>query len=297
MKCKCVAVIWAFNPDIELLRKVLQSVIKQVDYTVIVDNASRNFRHIKNVCKNLGGKITLIRLNRNYGVRALNVGMAYAIKKFNPIYILLLDDDTIVHPDAISKVLNDIERMSIYERLGTVRLSFDDSIEKEGKIKSDKLGIFSGCIIKTEIIKKGVKIREEFFLDQADYDFFERIRKQGFKTLVYGEKLVEHRPGISLGIPIKLPFIKKLISIYEPPWRYYYIVRNSTILLFEGKIEISFWMKQLIFFIVPLIFVDGIRVALRALVIGLAHALLKRLGYLDPQRAGLLSTRCKIRRG
>ncbi|MCC6055191.1 MAG: hypothetical protein LM583_00735 [Desulfurococcaceae archaeon] len=52
---------------------------------------------------------------------------------------------------------------------------------------------------------------------------------------------------------------------YEPPWRYYYIVRNFTRLLIEGKTDFVLYLRQIIDWGAKIIFVDGSNKFLKAL--------------------------------
>jgi len=282
-----VAVIWLFNPKIERFAKVLKSIIGQVDKIILVDNNSNNIEHIQYLCESLKRKIdiTLLRLRFNSGVHALNLGMKYACEKFNPTWILLLDQDTVVYRNAVAKVLKVLARLNPYiiDRLGALRMSGKKWSNEGGlRLIEDRYGIFSGCLINARIIKH-IRIREDFFLDQADFDFFDRIRNQGFLTIVcLGERLIDHQIGTPLSIRVRLPLIG-VIESYEPAWRYYYIVRNSTVLLMEGKLDIVFYLRQLIIYAIPLCFHEGIITFLKTISLALAHGLGRKLGYLNPK--------------
>jgi len=291
-----VAVIWTFNPNIGRFARVLESIVQQVNRVIVVDNGSGNIDQIRETCKRFNN-IILIELGANLGVHALNIGMSYAVKKLNSEFILLLDDDTIVYPNAVSKILSKIENSGLYETIGVLCMSPEDvAPQQRGKLTTFlKGGQFSGCLVRAEIVKRGVRVRGEFFLDQADFDFYDRIRKLGFMTILYGEKLIDHRIGIRLSTGIKLPLIAKSIDVYEPPWRYYYMVRNSTVLLIEGKLDIVSYIKLLSWFVIPILIVDGILKTFKALMLGIAHGLFRKLGYLDPYSIGLLSNKCRCR--
>jgi len=119
--------------------------------------------------------------------------------------------------------------------------------------------------------------------DQADFDFFERIRARGFLTIAYsGEKMIEHRLGAPSPIRVKLPLIG-VTGVYELAWRYYYIARNSTVLLMEGKLDVKFYLGQLIVFAIPLIFCEGLVKFFKTLTLAITHGLGRKLGYLDPK--------------
>ena len=131
---------------------------------------------------------------------------------------------------------------------------------------------FSGTIIRVKCVKdKRIKIREGFFLDQADFDFFYEIKRLGFLTCIYVDELLEHKLGVPLLIGRKLLIYENSCEV-----RYYLIVRNSTILLLEGVIPPLFYFSQLIGFLYPLWLVEGFRKALKSLITGLAHGLFKK---------------------
>jgi len=290
---RIASVIWTYNPDIKRFIKCLEGVHPQVDRIVIVDNGSKNINDIRGVCNMYNSKVKLIELGANLGVEALNIGMNYVLKKFNPDLILILDDDTVLHPHAILKALNEIRSTRLYERIGALCLTSTTFKCSHGKYIYVPVHIFSGCIIRAQIIKSGVKIRKEFFLDQADHDFFTEIRRRGYLVIARcGKDLAEHRLGVRLKARVKIPFLKTLdYLIYEPPWRFYYIVRNSTVLVMEGKLNVLTYIRQLCSYFIALTIVDGFIQSFRMLVLGLTHGLFKKLGYADVYGARFISVR------
>lgn len=246
---KIAAIIWTFNPQISLLSKVIKSIIKQVDCIIIVDNCSKNYKLIKKSLKNYSPKINFIQIGYNSGVHAINVGIKYALKR-GAQYILILDQDTIiVRKDAIPLSLKLFKKLS--KRVAVIHL---ESKENSYTIKEiDHYIIFSGSIIKADVfrIHKDISVREDFFLDQADFDLFWQIRKKGYKIFSIGKKMISHE----LGKPFNKPFIFLVKpKVYEPSWRYYYIVRNSTLLLKERKMSFRVYIKQLILFLINIVF-------------------------------------------
>ncbi|MBS7612397.1 glycosyltransferase [Candidatus Bathyarchaeota archaeon] len=282
------AVIWTFNPYIKRFMKVLESICNQVDQVVIVDNGSGNISDVKSACYTFKN-VVLIELGFNSGVHALNVGMEYAVEKFKPSFILLLDDDAAIHPNAVQTCSRALEDVNLCKIIGVVQMvSHYVPPNWRGKlIVFWSRGIFSGSLIKAELIKRGLKVREEFFLDQADYDFYNQVRRLGFLTVVYGEKLIDHEIGVKVLLPsLRRPY-KRRIWVYEPSWRYYYVVRNSTVLLVERGLDVKTYIEQLIAFAVPSLFVDGISKTLKAVVLGTTHGLFRKLGFLNPGSIGL----------
>jgi len=280
-----VTIVWTYNPSTLTLSKCLSSVIADVNKIFVIDNGSRNRFEVEEICKSFP-KVEFIEIGFNSGVRALNIGISLALKERAEL-ILLLDDDSYVKPGAIKKVLESYEKLYeasvqsyVLSKVAIIKIT--ENIKKLNRFRGclvilpHHLMVFSGTFIKASILRdKEIKIREVFFLDQADFDFFYRLKKLGFITLIYVDELIERKLGT-------LQLIGRKPRVYENSWRYYLIVRNSTILLLEKAMPPHFYFFQLIHYLYPLCFVEGFRKALRALIIGLAHGLFKKEGYIDP---------------
>jgi rhamnosyltransferase len=272
-----IAIIVTYNPEQERFIEVFRSTIAQVDRAIIVDNDSQNKDFIKSLC-NSKDNCEFIEVGFNSGIaHALRIGISYA-RKYNPRWLLFLDDDTIPLENAISKVMkivNDLPEV-IRQRIGAGLLG---SEEGDCSIKEIRYGIFSGTLINSEIVPK-VCCRDEFFLDSADHDMYSRIKELGYLTLIISCKLVDHKLGKIMWIPVISNMLRRP-TYYEPSWRYYYIVRNSTRLLIEGRIDFVLYLRQIIDWGAKIIFVEGFKKFLKALGLGLMHALLNKFGYLD----------------
>ena len=271
-----VAIIVTYNPDQKRFTKVFHSVITEVDMVIVVDNNSQNKDFIKSLC-NSRSNCEFIEVGFNSGIaHALKIGINYAMKH-NPRWLLLLDDDTILLESSIVKVMKILSALpeTIKRRFGAVLLSFE---EGSCNVKETRYGIFAGTLIKGEIATK-VCCRDEFFLDSADHDMYSRIRELGYLTLTISCKLVDHKLGKIMWIPV-ISSILRRPTYYEPPWRYYYIVRNSTRLLIEGKIDFVLYLRQIIDWGAKIVFVNGFKKFLKPFSLGLLHALLGELGYL-----------------
>lgn len=210
---------------------------------------------------------------------ALKVGVAHAINYFNCRWVLLLDDDTILLEGAIDKVFKIYESLSnpLKSRIGLIALT---SANGDCKLQEITYGVFSGSIVKSEVAIRTC-CRDNFFLDQADFDFYAKIRELGYLTLLIKCRLIDHKLGRTLWIPV----ISRITGgplPYEPPWRFYYLVRNSTILLKEAKMDFRFYVRQLVGWGIKVLFRDGVRKAIKPLGLGMLHALLKYEGFLDP---------------
>jgi len=285
-----IAIVWTYNPDVKLLAEVLSSTFGIVNGIVVVDNGSENVLGIKNTIRRLCPNALFIELGFNSGVHALNIGMHYALK-MGAKWILLLDDDTVLIHEVVHKMLESFRELSVRskdlcERIIAISLMTEVPyyLKKfEGSfVPFYTCGMFSGTFVKADAIRSGISIRENFFLDQADFDFFNRLRGN-YITVQWIKEAMKHRLGKSYRGPLsnlRLPYIGA-IRKYEDPFRYYYIVRNSTILLIERRIPLRHYAHQLVAYFIPLVIVHGLRKAINVLVLGLAHGILRKEGYLD----------------
>jgi len=199
----------------------------------------------------------------------LRVGVNYATD-----WLLFLDDDTVPMDNAVGRVLGLINNLPgfVLDRVGAVLMG---SVDGDCGIGEVRYGVFSGTLVRADVAV-GVCCRDDFFLDQADHDMYSRIRELGYLTLGINCRLVDHRLGTKCWSKI----LHKLIG-YEPPWRYYYIVRNSTRLLIEGRMDPVFYIRQLIDWGVRILLADGPWRLIKPLGLGIIHAMLNELGYVE----------------
>jgi len=268
-----IAVIVTHDPELDRFRLVLDRVSGQVGRVIIVDNDSRGKGVLRDLCGGFGN-CDFVEVCFNSGVaHALRVGVNYA-SKYKPGWLLFLDDDTVPMGNAVGKVLGLINNLPrfVLDRVGAVLLSSADGDCGIGEVR---YGVFSGTLVRADVAVR-VCCRDDFFLDQADHDLYSRIRELGYLTLGINCRLVDHRLGTMRWSKI----LHRPIN-YEPPWRYYYIVRNSTRLLIEGRIDPAFYIRQLINWGVRILLADGPWRLIKPLGLGIIHAMLNELGYVE----------------
>jgi rhamnosyltransferase len=278
------ALIWTYNPEIELLRKVVNAAMQNADYVLIVDNGSQNRNEIDALRTS---KVDIVHLLRNLGVEALNIG--FKLLKSRCGWILILDDDSVIQPGAVQEVLSKYSKLSerTRSRVAVISISDLESVPLTLKHKLENLpretlivhvdaAIFSGAMIKSEAIEKyNLSIDKELFLDHADTDFFTRLRKFGYLTILYTKPLLQHRLGIPLNRPINLGFY--IVRTTTKPHRLYYITRNATYLLLRGKITIIQWLLSIARFFIPSL-IQGFKIPIKMILLGIAHGFIGRLG-------------------
>ncbi|MFP3257022.1 MAG: glycosyltransferase [Candidatus Nanopusillus acidilobi] len=245
-RIKLAAIIVTYNPEIYRFKDVITSILNQVDFIIIVDNGSKNINDIKEICS-IKSNIEIIENDINYGIgKALNIGIEKLRNNYD--WILTLDQDSIILVNIVD-IINDITKIYDKNMIGLIYLNTKDE-NKKTKYDKTKKPIISGSIINSKIFSLGIVYREEFFMDQIDFDFDYNIIINKFKIIKTNFKSQDHEQGKKL----KTIFGKYLN--YEPEWRIYLIARNSFKLLLEKKIGlISFFNQFLLWYVLYVIVV------------------------------------------
>ena len=182
---------------------------------------------------------------------------------FKVDYILTLDQDTILVEKKLLDIIGDANGK--FYGIGIIALGTNKT-KRTIDYKEIKYVITSGNLVRVEVFNN-LKFREEFFMDQVDFDFDYEVRKCGYKIILADGCLIDHRLGIKL---------RRLV--YEPQFRIYYIIRNSTVLLMEGKMPLTNYMSQIAYWSLSSILHDGIVRYSRTLIIGVIDGFSKKLG-------------------
>ena len=263
-KMNIVALIITYNPD-ERLFQSLDKLLGLLNKVVIVDNCSNSKVFINELKNKFNGNfLTILELSKNLGIAGgMNHGVEFIKNTFCVDYILTLDQDTILLTDNLFKIIE--EANQIYDSIGILALGTHRINNKSNYIETNYV-ISSGNLVDINIFNE-LKFREEFFMDQVDFDFDFEVRKRGYKIIIANDNLIDHRLGLKEG---KLN--------YEPQFRVYYIIRNSTVLLMEGKLPIFNYLRQIINISRSATLHDGIFKHARTLIAGISDAFSRKLG-------------------
>ena len=227
-----VALIVSFNPDQRLISAV-KSLDGKLDNIVIIENNSTKKDVIKQLQNGLNNpNVVILELDSNRGIAgALNYGIEYIERNFSADYILTLDQDTIIMVHDLKNLI--FEANKRWNNVGIIAMGSKETHRGHG-YRERKYAITSGNIVSVEIFRK-TRFREEFFMDQVDFDFDYNVRRLGYRIILAEGRLMDHRLGVKIG---KLS--------YEPPTRIYYMVRNSTVLFVEGKLPLYMYINQIL---------------------------------------------------
>ena len=229
MKIGCILV--TYNPDIELLTKVLSKIINQVDKVFISDNSTNgvnnNFDDYYNVKYHSN--------SGNIGIAsAQNAGINYfTLKSFD--FILFLDQDSIPSDNLVFKLYNTYleltkkdfcvggigprpynrKEKTIYKPVIKKGYKINSNITEVGEIISS-----ASFIPLINFLTVG-KMDDSLFIDGVDHEWCWRARKEAkLRFFIVDNVLLSHQ----LGEGDRLFFFKK-VSI-PTPFRTYYQFRN-----------------------------------------------------------------------
>jgi GT2 family glycosyltransferase len=212
----------------ELLKDCLSSLFKVTDYpnykVIVVDNGSTD-GSVEYVKKNFP-QVDVLPLDKNYGfAKGNNIGIKYALKKYKPKYIILLNNDTkIIQKDWLTKLVETAESdkkigivgpkliypdgriQHIWTIVNPYRLQFFITNYKRGEKDSKRFSIVkevdalcAACVlIKKEVIERIGLLDENFtpfWLEDTDFSL--RAKNSGFKLIYNGKVKVVHFEGVS----------------------------------------------------------------------------------------------------
>lgn len=248
MKNKVCASIITYNIDKKII-DVVNSVINQVEYVVIIDNGSS--QDTISILKELGKKekVELILNQSNNGIaKALNQGVEFAKSK-KLEWILTLDHDSICDEHMIENMLKIKELYPKNDIIGVLTPQvFEINKQDFISIKTDDNDIYmevndciqSGAIFKIELFDKIGYFNEELFIYHVDFDYCQRVLRSGYKIIQCNNTILHHEEGYK--IPKKFLGIKTFYNNYSSK-AIYYITRNT---IYMCKNYSIFYVKRII---------------------------------------------------
>lgn len=216
-------------------------------------------------------EILFYRLKDNYGfAKGNNKGLEIA-KKVAADYYLLLNNDTEVEPDFLSKLCDFIKENPQYSVLTPkICYFFDKSLiwncggklgwgfrkyyyaqQPEASIKQTchiDIDFVTGCALffKRELIDKDALLTERFFHGEEDFEFSYRMRKKGVKIACVLSSRIFHKVGRSTE------------SLYQPGKTYaHYLNRFIDMRLHMSSPEYMAWVAVYLPYIILLLKKNG----------------------------------------
>ena len=226
------AVVVTYRPQPELLARVLDALLPQVDQVLLLDNASPG----EDPGKAASPRLRQHRCRRNRGLAwTQNLGARWAWRQgFDAV--LTMDQDSVPAADMVARLIEvatgpDRARLAaVAARPVDARSGRPFPILTDGPVTPGsawvacEFTIASGMLITREAWRAVGPMRAELFIDHVDTDWCLRARAGGWLLALVPRARLEHRLGdgglrLWLGRWRWLPF--------HSPLRHYYMVRNS----------------------------------------------------------------------
>lgn len=237
-----VAVIPVFRAPESLTGRVLD-LAAQVDAVVLVDDGTRTAAALA-----IGAaSVHVISLEENSGIgHALNEGIARA-RTLGATHILTLDQDSTVPPGYVEetfRVLDDAAAAGV--RIAAVVPEFVGGARVLVRYGFAFDAIQSGQLVPLVVLDEVGPFRAELFIDAVDSDFSIRAENAGYRFVIASAAAIGHELGELVPLTV---FGRHLVLagkprhvLYHAPFRTYYMVRNSMILIREYGQHRRRWM-------------------------------------------------------
>lgn len=217
-----LGVIITFNPEINLLRKNINSFINEVDFVIIVDNGSKGIQEFFQLENN---KIKVISNTINLGIaEGLNRALLFALEN-NFDFLLTMDQDSFFEKPTIKILMQGFTK----DKIAIVCPSLLDMNSNQLDIASEKYeeiftAITSGSLCSVSILNKVGGFNSKMFIDYVDFELCLRLQKKGYIIIQSQESILCHQLGNS---NIKRFFGISIICTNHSPLRRFYYARNK----------------------------------------------------------------------
>lgn len=243
---RVIAVVVSFRPDLGTLHRLLVAALPQVDGLILVDNEANLSASDLGVFERA---VELLSVPSNEGLAAAqNRGIRRALDT-GAGQILLLDQDSVPSAGMVSELVRVSQTLAAGGvRVGAVgprytgrmdeepsrfvrfgRLSFSVTAPAAGasSVECDFL-IASGSLIPAECLRKVGLMDAGLFIDHVDTEWCLRAAAQGYRFFGVAAALMQHGLGERTR---RLWFLRSRKVAQHAPFRYYYMFRNSLLLM------------------------------------------------------------------
>ena len=223
----------SYDDTVECVRSLEKQ--KYTNYKIIlVDNNSEDRNKLKtDLFLNQSCDVILSEANNGFAA-GNNIGIKYAEEKYSPDYYWVLNNDTIVNPDCLKKLVE--KDLHTKEKVGLItgRIMhyydrnkidyrggfFDKTTGTAGyysveNVHGERVSFATGCfwLLPRETIETVGLLSEEYFMYAEDTDYCCRILQAGYIMLYCVECIIYHKISASNGV--------------NSPFNQYYMTRNG----------------------------------------------------------------------
>lgn len=294
------AVIVSYNPDVDSFIKMLEVLLPQVNYAILVNN-SPSF-YISPVAQEFSDEnIELLQMSENIGIAAAqNAGIERAVV-LGADYILLLDQDSLPSNSLVAELLDAIVSVRDVGVAAVGPVIVDRRTEKMYHFMIDYMGgprrvipvrnssaievailPSSGTLIPVSVLKKIGGMRSDYFIDHVDSEWSSRARAKGYKLLGIPRTTLKHQFGDAVK---KIWFFGWRDVIFHSPLRNYYDVRNTLLMLDGSNMPIKwkiYFLRRILRLWYFLFFSNDRWLRFGLIFLGIVHGLKGVSGRLQP---------------
>lgn len=230
------AVIVAYNPNVIVLQKNVNSILKQISHCLIVDNGSNGYK----LEKINESSVKIINLKDNKGIAyALNLGLKYCIDNGYKL-MLSMDQDTVLCENCIEQLLD-----AVNNGADSVGINWDNRCNSD---KDVEFLITSGNLVKVDALNSVNGYDSRLFIDSVDFDISLKLKDSGCKLLKVAKACAHHKIGdLDRNARFHIKYFTHNVD------RYYYISRNHYYIVNKyKKTHKYFCLKKRIFFYLDL---------------------------------------------
>lgn len=223
---KFAGIVITYFPDLEELKKNIQSYIDELDVLILWENTPDSQKTYRpEDLKNISSKIIIQTQNENIGIgKALNQGAEWMLSNGYD-YLVTLDQDSFFNPGELGEYKKMItgtteKHIGVFgtNYISNGRYAYERG---EGFLYVNEC-ITSGSVFPKLLFEKGVFFDEKMFIDAVDFEYCYRVYKQlGLKTAIAKSIALNHKIGYSAE-----SFLSRISDNYSA-FRTYYLVRNQ----------------------------------------------------------------------
>lgn len=234
MERNICAIIVTFHPTAEHLDNLMK-VRRQASRLAVVDNGSRSEALAALRAASQEAEFHLIENGENLGVgAALNIGIRWAESETCE-WVICFDQDSTVGAGLVDAMFAAFDADIDRDRVGTLAPIYIDKLSgHEMPVERSRKGRIltvstSGSMLPVSVFLRCGYFREDFFIDQIDYEFCLRMISAGYRLVQCKEARLEHSLGERKDYSLGSSHL--LTSTHHNAKRRYYIIRNRVVLL------------------------------------------------------------------
>jgi len=151
---------------------------------IVVDNASMD--NTTQVLKDKFKEVKLIRLEKNLGYEAYNIGLGVAKGK----YIIMMDNDAFLKEDALQRLIKRFSDESDIDAIAMNIMIYGTNISETEGWQEDTPNFHGAAVaIRREVLDKVGGYDRDYFIMHTDLELATRILNRGYR-IVYDDKII-----------------------------------------------------------------------------------------------------------